>query len=605
MKKLIPLFLLSLVSFPNNDSSSALAENPAYEGSELLQLASPEFEGRGVGTQGLDKARDLLKAKLKEANIAPAFTDRGGNPSYGQALRVFIGNDLGKENFFTGAEKDQFLPLAFSRSGSLENLPLVFVGFGITARQEGQSLYDDYEGLDVKGKIVLAFTGDPGTGNKDSIFRNPALYHYSTLMYKAQNAELHGAAGIVFVRDPLSLDGAEPPLKFQDRQGGGATLETLAGQVSLAFAEKILGKNLKEIQSNIAQNQKPQSFETALKVGMKVDLNRHLGQVENVAGFVPGTDPALANEYIMIGAHYDHLGFGGDFALDPSRNGEVHPGADDNASGTQMVLNLARAVKAEGKNRRPVVFVFFTAEEIGLLGSRSFVENMPLPEGAKAVALINMDMVGRLRENRLSALALRSGKEFAGIVDKVNQSISFDLVKGDTGFGSSDHASFLNVKIPCLFFTTGSHTDYHRVSDTADRINFPGMQKIQSFILEVWRAIDQAPTPPTYDPASEDAKEPPRAGKGYGVYFGSIPDVGGDPTLGGVLLQGTRPGSPAEKAGLQKGDILTGIGEIKIRNLQDFVFALRFYRPNEVVLVQWQRAGVGMQGSTTLRKREE
>lgn len=580
------------------------AQNRPTNEDLLSVLASPEFEGRGVGTKGLEKARDLLVAELENAGIAPAFSERGGKKSYTQSFRVFIGNELSGENSFAGSDKASFVPLAFSKSGAVRGARAVFAGFGITVRQGGKVGYDDYAGLDVKGKIVVVLTGDPGTGNKNSPFRNPAYYHYSSPMYKVQNAELHGAAGIVLVRDPLSLAGKEEPaLRFQSRQGGGSTSNLLAGQISIRFAEQILKRNLQEVQERIAKTQKPASFALSGNYDMSVALNRQLGSVENVAGFLPGRNAARAKEILVIGAHYDHLGFGGDSSMDPEGTGKVHAGADDNASGVVMALNLAKRLKEE-KPQRSVLVVFFSAEEVGLLGSKHFTESLPLPEGAKIAAMVNLDMVGRLDKNKLSVLAVRSAKEFDGIVEGVNRRFGFDLVKGDSGFGSSDHASFLQSKIPSLFFTTGAHVDYHRPSDTADKIEREGMRKIENFVGAVLQRLDRMPSPPTYDPKSEDTLEPPRGGRGYGVYFGSIPEFNQGEAQG-VLLQGVRPNSPAAEAGLQAGDLLIALGEIQIKNLHDLVFALRFYRPNEEVDVAWLRDGKRGSGKAVLRNREE
>jgi predicted metalloprotease with PDZ domain len=214
-------------------------------------------------------------------------------------------------------------------------------------------------------------------------------------------------------------------------------------------------------------------------------------------------------------------------------------------------------------------------------------------------------MVGRMEKEKLSVLAVRSGREFSKIVDSVNSDFKFDLGKGDSGFGSSDHASFLQMKIPSMFFTTGAHADYHRPSDTAEKINRAGMKRIESFVQQVVQRVDRLDGAPEYDPKSEDLPAPARGGRGYGVYFGSVPEFREVESQEGVPLQGVRAGSPAEVAGLKPSDILTGIGEIKIKNLHDLVFALRFYRANEEVEVTWQRAGKSMRGKTLLKNREE
>ncbi|MGZ3693257.1 MAG: M20/M25/M40 family metallo-hydrolase [Bdellovibrionota bacterium] len=598
-KFLIPF--LSILVLSAGLSYSALSG--AWNMDELKLLSSPEFEGRGVGTKGLEKARDLLVARLQALGIEGGIVDKDGNRTYLEPFRVFVGNELGADNHFADSNSAEFMPLAFSHSGSVPKAQLVFVGFGISLRETDSFAYDDYSGMDVKDKIVVALLGDPGTGNKESPFRNPAYYTYSSAMYKVQNAERHGAAGIVLVRDPLSLDnGVEAKLQFQPRQGGGATSDILAGQASIAFVQKMLGRNLLEIQRGIAASQKPNSFAVESQTNMSIDLQRQLGDVQNVVGFIPGNDPAVANEYLVLGAHYDHLGYGGDFSMDPNGAGKIHPGADDNASGDQAVLHLAEQIKNHGGNRRGLVVIFFTAEEIGLLGSRQFTETLPLPEGAHAVGMINLDMVGRLNNNRLTVLALKSSPGFSDLVDSVNKDFSFDLARGDSGFGSSDHASFLAISIPSLFFTTGTHEDYHRPSDTSDKINGPGMERVEQFVHGIWNGLDQGAAP-VFDPKGLDPETPPREGRGYGAYFGSVPDFEQGP-IDGVLITGVNKGSPAEKSGLQAKDLLVGLGEIKIKNLYDFVFALRFYRPNEEIEVRWLREGVAMSGKTTLKPRE-
>jgi hypothetical protein len=599
MRKII--FSAGILALSTIIGLAASGSRTALDISELELLASPAFEGRGVGTLGLEKARDLLVDRLKQAGIRPGV-GAATEASYLQPFRIFIGNELGAANTFAGSSAADFIPLAFSRSGALREQELVFAGFGITVRQTGDFTYDDYAGTDVQGKIVIVLMGDPGTGNPQSPFRNPAFYTYSTPMYKVQNAELHGAAGIVLIRDPLSLSGAEPPLRFQPRQGGGSSSTILAGQASIQFGQTLLGQNIRVLQEGIARTQRPNSFATGIKASLSVDLKRQLGDVQNVVGLIPGTDPVLANEYIVLGAHYDHLGYGGDSSMDPQGTGKIHPGADDNASGVQAVLHIAQKIQAAGGNRRSLFIVFFSAEEVGLLGSKNFTEALPIPENAKVVAMLNLDMVGRLNNNRLSVLALRSSADFPALVDDVNKEHGFEIVRGDSGFGSSDHASFLQIQVPCLFFTTGTHPDYHRPSDTADKINVDGLERVENFVSALWKRIDSE-SAPEFDPVGGDPQVPPREGHNYGSYFGSVPEFEQGP-IEGVLLQGVHAGSPADLAGLKARDILTGLGEIKVKNLYDMVFALRFYRPNEEIEVRWLRDGQEMRHTTTLRSRD-
>ena len=283
--------------------------------------------------------------------------------------------------------------------------------------------------------------------------------------------------------------------------------------------------------------------------------------------------------------------------------GKIHLGADDNASGVQGVLDIAREWKQRQSRRRSLLVIFFSGEEIGLLGSKNFLENLPIKDPVKIVGMLNLDMVGRLKDNKLSTLALKSGKEFSKLVDQINKNHGFDLMKANSGFGSSDHASFLQKKIPALFFTTGAHEDYHRPSDAYEKINREGLRRIENFVFDVLQVIDSRTQAPEYDPTSEDPSIPGGPTRGYGVYFGSIPEFS-QGVIDGVLLQGVKPGSPAEKAGLKAGDILTQLGEIQIKSLYDLVFALRFYRPNEEVDVVWKRGQDTLRAKAVLRARQ-
>ncbi len=599
LRFLLPLFLLlSCASTATHKLDPKIAV--------IEELVMPKYEGRGVGTKGLDKARDFLVAYWKERSFSPGFESKEGAHSYTQDFRVFIGNEILPGNHFGASTSNDFIPFAFSPSRKIEAKELVFVGFGMSLRAgDKEAKYDDYENLDVKDKIVVAMLGDPAIHAVNSAFRSPKYFQYSTPLYKVENAELHGAAGIILVRNPLSLESSEEPrLKFQSRQGGGASVGILAGQAKIAYVENVMGASLRTLQTQIAKTQKPASFALKKKIDLEVALSRDVGVVQNIGVLIPGNDEDLAKEFLVIGAHYDHLGFGGDSSMDPNAVGKVHPGADDNASGVQAVLDLASKIRDSKINRRPVLLLLFSGEEIGLLGSKSFMEQLGLPKDANVVSMINLDMVGRLTDRKLTVFGSHSGEGFDKILNQVNEEFAFTLFHGDGGFGSSDHETFLLKKIPSLFFTTGAHPDYHRPTDTADKINVAGLRDVENFVFATWQHIDQLDEAPIFDSTMEDQKVRPRSERGYGAYFGSIPEFGTEPKDPGVLLRGVRDGSPAQKIGLAAGDILTGLGSIKIKNLYDFVFALRFYRPGEEILVDWLRGQSKMQAKVKLQSRE-
>lgn len=562
----------------------------------LREISSPFYKGRGVG-EGLDLARDYLLKEMKNIGLEGSFPEG----KYLQEFPVFKRNIMGKNNFLGDSRlEEDFIPLSFSISGKMEETPLVFAGFGISF----DGVYDDYAGIDVKGKIVIVLTGDPAIGSSESIFRDPAYYHYSQSIYKVQNALNHSASGIILVRNPLSFIGdEEAPLHFSERSGGGAVFDILAGMSTNAYINRFLKEeSLLDIQKKIALTQKPRSFFLHELLPMGIELERELGNIQNIVGLLPGTDPNLKEEYIVVGAHYDHLGLGGESSREPGGGiGKVHHGADDNASGVDAILHIAKNI--QGKNRRPVLFCLFTGEELGLLGSRHFVENLPLEEGSKIVAMLNLDMVGRMKSNRLIIMAQDSAHEFGELIGKSRKDIDIDLIKGPNNVASSDHAPFLRNRIPAVFFHTGVHSEYHRPSDTQDKIEVEGLKKVVSFSLNFLKELDSLEQGPTYNKDLEDEITPPRTGRGYGSYFGSIPSFE-QSGVEGVLLDGVKVDSPAAKVGLQKGDILTALGEIKIANLHNFVFALRFYRPKEEVLVDWIRDGVSMEGKVVLESRE-
>ena len=307
--------------------------------------------------------------------------------------------------------------------------------------------------------------------------------------------------------------------------------------------------------------------------------------LRNVVGRIPGRGP-LANEMIIIGAHYDHLGLGGFGSLDPDSTGIVHNGADDNASGTAALLEVARNLaRRDAPGHRSILLVAFTAEELGLIGSEHFVRQLNL-EKHPVYAMLNLDMVGRLRQNRLAVFGIETAREFPEILDQLNQQYGFDLKTSGDGFGRSDQSSFYAAKIPVLHFFTGTHEDYHRTTDDWEKINAPGAYRIAEFVADAaWRLATASQT------LSFVNRPPPKRpmGGGYGAYLGTIPDM--TETPGGVRLTGVRSGSPADRAGLKAGDILIKLGDTEIKDLYDMTDALRAHKPGDSVTLIILREG--------------
>lgn len=325
----------------------------------------------------------------------------------------------------------------------------------------------------------------------------------------------------------------------------------------------------------------------------------------NVIGLLPGSDPKLREQVIVVGAHYDHLGGGAFGALDPDSTGKAHNGADDNASGVAAIINLAQRMAADPPGRT-IVFVAFSGEELGLLGSAHYVRQPAVPL-AKTMAMINFDMVGRLRNDKLIIYGTETAKEFTPLLDSINKSFGFDLKLRGDGYGPSDQSAFYAVKKPVLHFFTDLHEDYHRTTDDWEKINVAGMLKVTDYAAALLRELADRPTPLTFvDQPSPHAQAPaPAPGQvqtpGYGAYLGTVPDMGSDAS--GVKLSGVRAGSPAEKAGLQRDDVITRIGDMPIADLQAMTDALRAHKPGDVVPVTVQRDGKPLTVTVTLGAR--
>jgi len=309
----------------------------------------------------------------------------------------------------------------------------------------------------------------------------------------------------------------------------------------------------------------------------------------NVVAILSGASPTLRGEVVVIGAHYDHLGLGGFGAMDPDSTGRVHNGADDNASGTAALLEVARLLTSR-RPARTIVFVAFSGEELGTLGSSFFVQH-PMPQPVDSIyAMLNMDMVGRLRSARLLALGSATAKEFPALLDSLNTPPRFDLHASGDGWGPSDHAVFFAARRPVLHFFTDLHDDYHRSTDDWNKINVSGLAQVAQFVADLAWTLANRPGPLTF----VDAPRPlatAGGGSGYGAYLGTIPDMTGSGGATGVRITGVRAGSPAEQAGLKGGDVITAIGAKVVANLFDMTEALRSHRPGDTVVIEVRRDG--------------
>ena len=566
-------------------------------------LASEELTGRGVDTPGIRLARDYVAREFAKYGLRPG----GDDGSYLQGFDVAIGvavkqptmMALGKEPLLRLNE--DWTPLGFSGSGKVE-ADVVFAGYGITAKEYG---YDDYAGIDAKGKIVLLLRYEPPPKDEKSPFQKPPRYsNHATLRAKADNARNHGALGMILIDLNHSGDEQKELLSTRSslwRSGN----RPIAAQVKRAVIEKWLdaqGVSLKPLKEKMDREERPASqYLPAARVSLQVSLEEIRQRTENVVGVLPGSDPALKDQNIVIGAHYDHVGLGHYGTRDSSTDGQIHHGADDNASGTAVLLQLAEQLsRSQPKPARTIVFAAFSGEELGLYGSRQYVNYPPLSLSSTK-AMLNLDMVGRLRDNRLTVFGTRSAKELSTIVLEEAQRLGLQVIESDN-VGRSDQMSFYNKKIPALHFFTGTHPDYHRPSDTWEKLNIQGMATVTELVLGVAQRIANLKEPmnfvslPSRPPGGGNTE-----GQGYGSYLGSIPDFGANDD--GVRLAGVSEGSPAAFAGLREGDVIIKLAEMKIQNLEDLLAALRSKKPGDSVEITVLRNSQPLTLKATLRPR--
>jgi aminopeptidase YwaD len=614
--KLVPLFFAALTLVWAAESSFDAARYLEH----IKFLASPELKGRASGSPELEKAAKYIADQFRaDGLIAPA-----GSSGYLQPFEVTTSATLGRGNRFevaAGADSQDlelnkdFIPFNFSSSGRASG-EAVFAGYGITAPEYS---YDDYAGLNVKGKIVIVLAHEPQETDAKSVFDGKALTDHSQFYSKASNARTHGAKGVVLVRDLINHKQLREELEPFGATNGPADAGIPFVQVKEEVAQqwfRAAGKDIEQLETAIDADLKPRSFALkGVEIREFVDVVRAVKTVHNVAGYLPGQ----TDEYVVIGAHYDHLGLGGQFSMAPSLTGTVHPGADDNASGTAGVLELARYFSAEFKStqgnatqvkpRRGILFLTFAGEELGLLGSGYYANHPELPL-SKAVTMINLDMIGRPRDGKIYIGGAGTGSTLRASLDSITPQSKLKVDYSDNSTSSSsDHTSFIARQVPALFFFSGLHGDYHKPSDTWDKIDSAGAVEVLQLVANVTARLESDPDRPKFirvvdksNPHSGDVSGIGSSGGGYGPNFGSIPDFAEPPK--GVRFADVKEGSPAALAGLKAGDILIQFGDKEIANLYDFTYALRAQKPGDEVLVQVLRDNKTITAKVMLTERK-
>jgi hypothetical protein len=624
-------------------------------------LADDERDGRGVGTEGLDEAAEFVRQQFIDAGLQVKGIAEDGFQSFTMVIGTELDSPntlvlAGPDGEKLALEYDQdFRTCSFGSSGTLD-ADIVFVGYGIDAEDEK---YREFEAVEVQGKVVLLMRRTPQQSNPHSAFAGAhgGFSRHGDLRTKISNAYGQGAAAVLLVNDPYSsrkskeddekliakakeeaevarkalaeAEGDETKLAeaqqaVQSAEGRLAEVTERAQEtdpdpliefgyggnasdrqmpifhIKQAVADRLLesalGKSLVEIESEIDQDLKPQS---AVLAGWKAEGTASIRQVradvKNVIGVLEGEGP-LADETIVIGAHYDHVGLGGEGSLAPGVEA-VHNGADDNASGTAALIELARDLAARTtKLPRRLVFIAFTGEERGLIGSARYVKE-PIYPLDKTIAMFNMDMVGRLQDDKLTVFGTGTSPRWEELVKTTGAQQDFQLTLKPDGFGPSDQSSFYGEKIPVLHFFTGNHSDYHRPSDDWEKINVPGMLRVIDMLKDVVVATAENPERPTYLEVARTTQG--RSGDSR-PYFGSIPDFGTEQE--GYPITGVSPGSPAERGGLKSGDVIVELGGQKVGGLEDFDSALRKFSAGDEVVVVVLRNGQRVELKVVLDK---
>ena len=534
-------------------------------------LADDRLEGRAVGTVGEHCAGDYLASQFSSLGLEPA----GSQGSFFQTFPIRKGAELGSATRLTVAGRDygvgtDWVPTGFSASASVEG-ELVYGGHLLSSPGNPE---DEFARMDISDKIVVVEWGDPDDPHGTGLRGDPH--------FKATVAAGRDAAGILLLA-PVGMDLPTPDSEM--RAALAIPVGIVSGAAAAVLREALIG---------------------GASATLRTDVRATSAEARNVVALLPGTNPLLRGEYVVVGAHYDHLGYGGEGSLAPGETA-IHNGADDNASGTAAILEIARILAAGPRPDRSVLFIAFTGEERGLWGSAYFVRE-PTVDLDEAVAMLNLDMVGRVVEDGLTVFGVGTAAEWDGIIDRANAELStpFRIGKSPDGYGPSDHSSFYGEGIPVLHFLSNLHEDYHRPSDDWQKINIDGLERVSQLTARIaarlatggadavaLSPIEQAP--PQRGAPTQAASS---TSSGYGPYLGTVPDM--TPRDFGLRLTGVREGSPAAAAGLQPGDVVVEFAGKPITDIYAYTYALQAQAPGDEVVIVVERNGERVSVTATL-----
>jgi aminopeptidase YwaD len=581
--------LLNLIFLSTLLLCSRIKEDPAITENELRThvefLASDSLKGRYPGT-----LEDYLAARY----IADEFHKAGLKWFTYNGLQEFeIVTDLesGKNNTFqlqeiSGIPGKDFAPAAFSSNDSLD-AEVIFCGYGFEINQPDLK-WNDYADQNVSGKWVMVLRGNPLPDQSSSAYDN-----YSNDRDKAMVARDNGASGIIFISGPL-FDPSDELMSLKSKE---SSVSIPAIHITRNLADLILkssGNLTETLEKNINDKLKSVSFDTGVKIKGSAEIIPRKAATYNVEGYIEGSDPGKRNQWIILGAHYDHLGMGG--AVSSTRVPDttaVHYGADDNASGVASLIEIAEKIALSEKYpERSFLFLAFGAEEMGLLGSKHFVDNSMIPLDSVSL-MMNLDMVGRMKDGLLQVIGTGTSAEGAGIIAGLAIKDSILLTTSPEGFGASDQSSFYAKNIPVIFLTTGVHVDYHTPGDMAEKLNYNEMVKVADYAYQILDSISQLDSMLTFRESGPKTESTARPFRGK-VTLGIMPDITSTDDSPGMRVEFVSPGKPAEIGGMKKGDIILSVDGKPINNVYDYMFRLQELNRGQQVIVTVDRNGVNI-----------
>jgi len=570
---IISIFFLIIAASCKNNREVTVHELRDH----IKYLASDSLKGRLTGTPGDSLAADYIRNELASYGFQPLSGD--GFQRFKVTTKLIAGPEnnlsVGESQFTAGKD---FMPLAFSSSSGLIS-QVIFAGYGFNIDLDTLK-WNDYQGIDVKGKWVLVLRADPETDKQASPF-----IPFSSDRGKAITAKDMGAAGILLVSGPLFDDSDTlEPLNSDD-----FSTDIPAIRIKRQVADLILsgsGLTVAQLEKKLIESRKPSGFVTKATVSAKAEIIREMNNTRNVVMVLPGEDPDLKNEYVIIGAHFDHLGMGGTGSS--SMAGDtvaVHHGADDNASGVAMMLELAeKYAHTPGSHRRSVICIAFTGEEKGMVGSRFFVEN-PEADLSKVNVMINLDMVGRLQDTKtIQVQGVGTAEGLRELILSHTDTSELKLTLIDEGYGPSDFSSFYGKNIPVLFYSTGVHIEYHTPADTWDKINYPGMVSLSEPLFNIAERLATSPERLKFTESGPSGQQG-RPTMRRVITLGITPDVAGI-VKNGLMAIAVTPGRPAAIGGMKKGDIITAIDGKSVKDIQEYMFRLGQLKRGQTISVE-------------------